>query len=167
MAQQQPSRWFYTPLRVRYQETDQMGVVYHANYLNWFEIGRTELIRELGMDYQAIEQRGLLLPVTQVNSVFHAPARYDEHILICTRIVDYSSLKLQFESEVRRLAADQTAAWQDRIAGAEPQGQLLVSGTTHHVWVNRQFRPVRMGNELPELYAILTQATERAEHDDH
>jgi len=148
MEVEQYSRWFYTQLRVRYQETDQMGVVYHANYLNWFEIGRTELIRELGIEYIDIEKRGLLLPVTELTTKFRMPARYDDQVTVCTRIAAFSSRKLHFQSEVRLFTDD-------------PEGKLLVSGETHHVWVNREFRPVRMDKEAPELYACLEQAVER------
>ena len=148
MEIEQYSRWFYTQLRVRYQETDQMGVVYHANYLNWFEIGRTELIRELGIEYIDIEKRGLLLPVTELTTKFRMPARYDDQVTVCTRIAAFSSRKLHFQSEVRLFTDD-------------PEGKLLVSGETHHVWVNREFRPVRMDKEAPELYACLEQAVER------
>ncbi|WP_144027251.1 acyl-CoA thioesterase [Paenibacillus selenitireducens] len=159
------SRWFYTHIRVRYQETDQMGVVYHANYLNWFEIGRTELIRELGIDYREIEQHGLLLPVTEINTQFHTPARYDDRVTICTRIADFSALKLHFESQVRLLTEEERLALHTTNDKIEPTGKLLVSGATHHVWVNRDFRPVRMARETPELFALLEKATERTDSD--
>lgn len=138
-----------------------MGVVYHANYLNWFEIGRTELIRELGIDYREIEQHELLLPVTELNTQFHTPARYDDWVTICTRIADYSALKLQFESQVRLLTEEERLVLRTTDDLIEPLGKLLVAGCTHHVWVNREFRPVRMPREMPELFALLEKATER------
>lgn len=63
--------WYAAQLRVRYQESDQMGVVYHANYLNWFEIGRTEMIRQMGYTYRKMEEQGLLLPVTGLDVKYH------------------------------------------------------------------------------------------------
>ncbi|MCZ8513422.1 thioesterase family protein [Paenibacillus filicis] len=129
--------WFQHELRVRYQETDQMGVVYHANYLNWFEIGRTELIRRLGMSYQSLERQGLLLPVTHAELDFHRPARYDDLVTVCTKITHYTNLRLEFASEIRR--------------GEE----LLVSGGTKHVWLNRDWKPARIDREAPGLYALL------------
>ncbi|MCP3772230.1 acyl-CoA thioesterase [Paenibacillus sp. MZ04-78.2] len=127
-------------LRVRYQETDQMGVVYHANYLNWFEVGRTEMIRELGMPYQALEARGLLLPVIEADLKFRSPARYDDLVTIDTKVVELRSLRLQFAYEIKR--------------GEE----VLVTGRTQHVWLNRDWKPVRIDREVPDLYALLFKA---------
>ncbi|WP_018756079.1 acyl-CoA thioesterase [Paenibacillus terrigena] len=165
MEMEQYSRWFYTQLRVRYQETDQMGVVYHANCLNWFEIGRTELIRELGIQYIDIEKRGLLLPVTELTTKFRMPARYDDQITVCTRIAAYSSRKLHFQSEVRLFSDEERNALDSSPSSTVPEGKLLVSGETHHVWVNRDFRPVRMDKEAPELFVCLEQAVERMDPD--
>lgn len=134
-----PSTWFNYPLRVRYQETDQMGVVYHANYLNWFEIGRTEMIRQIGMSYQSIEGNGLLLPVVEADLKFRSPAKYDDEIIICTRIESYTNVRLSFLSEIRR--------------GEE----LLVSGGTRHIWVNRDWKPARIDKAAPELYELIKQ----------
>ncbi|CAG7630979.1 acyl-CoA thioesterase [Paenibacillus allorhizosphaerae] len=128
---------FTHELRVRYQETDQMGVVYHANYLNWFEIGRTEMIREMGMTYRTLEEKGLLLPVIEAELKFRQPARYDDRITIATRIVDFTNLRLQFACEIKR------------------GDELLVSGGTKHVWLNRDWKPVRIDKEAPELFALL------------
>ncbi len=127
-------------LRVRYQETDQMGVVYHANYLNWFEVGRTELIRELGMPYQTLEARGLLLPVIEADLKFRSPARYDDLVTVDTTVIDATNLRIRFAYEIKR--------------GEE----LLVSGGTQHVWLNRDWKPVRIDREAPDLYALLTEA---------
>ncbi|MDF2960893.1 MAG: thioesterase [Paenibacillus sp.] len=132
-----PSPWFEHTIRVRYQETDQMGVVYHTNYLNWFEIGRTELIRTLGMPYHKIEESGLLLPLVDAQMQFKLPAKYDDVITICTRIEEFTHLRVHFASEIRR------------------GGELLVSGSTRHVWVNREWRPTRIDKAAPELYALL------------
>ncbi|WP_426452065.1 acyl-CoA thioesterase [Paenibacillus sp. S-38] len=130
-------RWFIYEVRVRYEETDQMGVVYHANYLTWFEIGRTEMIRSLGMPYQTLEARGLLLPLTDAEMKFRLPARYDDWITIRVRVSEFSSLRLTFECEIRR--------------GTE----LLVTGRTKHVWVNREWRPTRIDKEAPDLYELI------------
>ncbi|KZE79268.1 thioesterase [Paenibacillus elgii] len=124
-------------LRVRYQETDQMGVVYHANYLNWFEVGRTEMIRELGLPYQALETRGLLLPVIEADLKFRSPARYDDLVTINTEIVELTSLRIRFAYEIKR--------------GEE----LLVTGGTQHVWLNQDWKPVRIDRDVPDLYALL------------
>jgi acyl-CoA thioester hydrolase len=155
--------WFRHVLRVRYQETDQMGVVYHANYLNWFEIGRTELIRRLGKPYTEIEALGLLLPVTELEVKFRAPARYDDLVVIYTRIVELTHLRTGFEYEIRR--AQPPAHVEPGFApreesgreGVFPEGEFLVGGKTRHVWVNRSFRPQRLDKMAPDIYRLLRQ----------
>ncbi|WNR43350.1 acyl-CoA thioesterase [Paenibacillus roseipurpureus] len=140
-------RWHQSQLRVRYEETDQMGVVYHANYLTWFEIGRTELIRDLGYPYRKIEEKGLLLPVTEAELKFKRPARYDDLIGIYTRVSQTGSVRLQFSYEIRR------------ILEGEPE-ELLVTGTSHHVWVNPSWKPVRIEKEAPDLWQVITNYTD-------
>lgn len=157
------SRWYRTTIRVRYQESDQMGVVYHANYLNWFEIGRTEMIRELGITYRSMEEQGVLLPVTDLDMKFSQPARYDDEITIFTRMTSFSKLRIKYAYEVRRLSAEERGGW-DAMACAEGQelpGELLVSGSTSHVWVSREWQPVRLDKSAPELYAALERALAR------
>ncbi|GLX69587.1 acyl-CoA thioesterase [Paenibacillus glycanilyticus] len=147
-------KWFLHPLRVRYQETDQMGVVFHGNYITWFEIGRTELIRAMGYDYKTIEQEGLLLPVVDLECRYERPARYDDTVVVCTRISDFSPVRLSFESEIRRVESDQFK--QSIIDQYEDlPGEKLVAGGTKHVWVNEKWRPARLDKGLPQLYALL------------
>ncbi|MEW9698317.1 acyl-CoA thioesterase [Paenibacillus sp. SI8] len=149
--------WFHHQLRVRYEETDQMGVVYHANYLTWFEIGRTELIRELGYPYRRIEEKGLLLPLVEAAVKFRKPARYDDLIGIYTRVSDASGLRIDFDYEIRKKA--ESADMDDDAqadASPEPTGELLVTGTTRHVWVNPSWKPVRIEKEAPDLWQLLT-----------
>jgi acyl-CoA thioester hydrolase len=142
--------WTRHELRVRYQETDQMGVVYHANYLNWFEIGRTEWIRSRGMTYEELEKRGLLLPLTDAEIKFRLPARYDDQLAVYTKMIEYSNVRVKFASEIRRQthvkAPDQAE---------EPLGELLVSGETRHVWVNRAWKAVRIDKEAPDLFKLI------------
>lgn len=149
-------RWHLHPLRARYQETDQMGVVFYGNYANWFEIGRTETVRALGMPYSAVEEQGLLLPVVDLDCAYVSPARYDDRVLVCTRIEQLSPVRLAFRSQVRLVAdeADYPAFWD----GDEPPGKLLAHGGTRHVWVNKEWKPSRLDKALPELYAKLQTA---------
>lgn len=86
--------------RVRYAETDQMGVVYHANYLVWCEIGRTEFIRWLGMSYAEIERAGIRLAVSDLAVRFHAPARYDDVVRVATTLSNVRSRAVTFEYEI-------------------------------------------------------------------
>ncbi|RED56586.1 acyl-CoA thioesterase [Cohnella lupini] len=142
--------WMLHPLRVRYQETDQMGVVYHANYLNWFEIGRTEWVRQAGIAYKEMENSGLLLPVTDVEASFKQPAVYDDWVTVCTRMAEMSSVRVRFESRV--VSGDITGGLGERYEGDEPPGLLLVRGGTRHVWVNKDWKPVRFAREAQDWY---------------
>ncbi|GGA52798.1 acyl-CoA thioesterase [Paenibacillus physcomitrellae] len=155
------SSWYTHSLRVRYQETDQMAIVYHANYLNWFEMGRTEFIRQFGFTYRSMEENGVLLPVIDLNIQFKRPALYDDLVAVFTRVIRFSPLRLDFEYEVRR--------WQGDLEGGsglsnldkkwpidrERPGELLVAGTSSHAWVNKEIKPIRLDKTLPELYNIL------------
>ncbi len=121
-----------TRFRVRYAETDQMGVVYHANYLVWMEIGRVELVRFRGFNYKDFEREGLYLAVTEANCRYIHPARYDQEIVIQTEVAKSNPRVIEFAYEIR---------------SADPD-RLLARGSTRHVWLNREWRPVR----LPERY---------------
>lgn len=149
--------WFMCKLRVRYQETDQMGVVYHANYLNWFEIGRTEFIREMGFPYRDIEKLGLLLPVTSAELQFKQSAHYDDLIRVYVRVNHFTPLRIEFEVQVRRdLDQDQDLTSRGLLnKGDKLQGELLVKGMTKHVWINTTWKPVRIDKEAPEIYTVL------------
>lgn len=120
-------------LRVRYQETDQMGVVHHGNYITWFEVARTDWLRELGTDYRQIEEMGLLLPVIQVHCEYKQSARYDDVLRIRARMVEYSGVKLTFAYDVYR------------------EDELLATGTTAHCWTNKNMRPTPLKKIWPEL----------------
>src|ERR1700760_2672164 len=97
-----------TEVRVRYAETDQMGVVYYANYLVWFEIGRVELLRSLGLAYSQLEkEHKLILPVVEANCRYRSPARYDDEILIETKPAMLRGSVLKFAYRIlRKNAAD-------------------------------------------------------------
>ncbi len=102
-------------LRVRYAETDQMGVVYHTNYLIWCEIGRTDFIREFGVSYADLERRGVFLAVSDASVRYHGAARYDDRIRVETRLADVRSRAVVFEYQISnadtggRLASARTA----------------------------------------------------------
>jgi acyl-CoA thioester hydrolase len=130
-------QWFTHTIRVRYQETDQMGIVYHTNYVNWMEWGRTELIREAGMPYQDIEARGLLLPIVNLEVNFRTSAKYDDRITIHTCISSASSLRVAFAYRIQR------------------GDEVLVTGASEHVWLNASYRPVRLEKQDPDLYQLI------------
>ncbi|OKP98349.1 thioesterase family protein [Paenibacillus sp. P46E] len=158
------SRWHATSFRVRYQETDQMGVVYHANYLSWFESGRTEMFRGLGFAYRTLENMGVLLPVTAADLQFKSPARYDDLVAVYARLTTFSALRVVYEYEIRRLAEPETGEPDSSALTAGPvyldelPGELLVTGSTSHVWLNMDWKPVRLDRILPELFYAITLA---------
>jgi acyl-CoA thioester hydrolase len=117
-----------TRLRVRYAETDQMGVVYHANYLIWMEVGRVELLRSRGFAYQTFEDEGLYLSVIEANCRYLFPARYDQEIIVETSVKKSSPRGVEFAY---------------RILSVEPE-RLLAEGFTKHLWLNREMRPTRL-----------------------
>jgi acyl-CoA thioester hydrolase len=124
-------------VRVRYAETDKMGVVYYAHYLVWFEIGRTEWLRETGWTYRAMEEEGLGLPVIEAGCEYKSGARYDDDLEIQTRARLVSPVRLAFDYEIVRRA----------------DGQLIATGYTVHATVDRSGRPVRLPARVKELLA--------------
>ena len=131
-----------TQVRVRYAETDQMGIVYYANYLVWFELGRVELLRSIGLAYSRLESdHGCILPVIEVSCRYKSPARYDDEILIETRPAMLRGTVLKFAYRILRKARD----------GEEQTGEertLLAEGETVHVVCDDQLQR----KPLPEKY---------------
>ncbi|HYI97307.1 MAG TPA: thioesterase family protein [Bryobacteraceae bacterium] len=118
--------------RVRYAETDQMGVVYHANYLVWMEMGRVEMCRSLGVSYRDMEAEGVLLIVAEANCRYMAPARYDDEVSVMTKVKRSTTRLLEFEYAISSVES----------------GRKLAVGVTTHIFCNRELRPSR----LPERY---------------
>jgi acyl-CoA thioester hydrolase len=138
------NEWGETRIRVRYAETDHSGVVYHSNYLVWFEVGRVELCRDYGFNYRDMEKEAdAFLPVTELRVKYRAPARYDDEILIRTRIIELRSRAISFGYEV--LSAEDRA--------------LLVEGETHHIVMNGQGR----ARAFPPKYAELMRGAKKQE----
>lgn len=128
-----------TTVRVRYQETDQMGVVYHANYLVWFEVGRTSFIRERGLSYRDLEDKGIILPVIEANCQYKSPARYEDVIRVETMLSDLSPAKIRFDYRAVR----------------ESDEELLAQGFTLHMWVNQDMKPLHLKRKWPDVYKLL------------
>jgi acyl-CoA thioester hydrolase len=126
-------------VRVRYAETDQMGVVYHANYFVWFEVGRVELMRALGVEYKRMEiEDDCQIVVADAHCRYHHPARYDEQLRVRTRIAESRNRVIRFSYELFRDAG----------------GQLLATGETTHIICGRNGKP----KLLPQKYRKIFQA---------
>jgi acyl-CoA thioester hydrolase len=134
------TKTFATSFRVRYQETDQMGVAHHSVYAAWFEVGRTEMIRQLGISYKEMEEQGVLLPVVDLHCRFLQPARYDDEITVITRVLEAVKAKLTFGYEVIRTVDD----------------VLLTTGKTIHLWVDHEMKRVNFERRFPEVFRILS-----------
>jgi acyl-CoA thioester hydrolase len=118
-------------VRVRYKETDQMGIAHHSNYIVWFEIGRTELCRATGFPYRDIEERGRILVVTEVTCRYRAPYRYDDEVLIRTSIAQSASRSMTFRYEL-----------------LDGRGETVhATGESVHVWVDRTSRRPTVADE--------------------
>lgn len=120
-------------VRVRYADTDQMGVVYYANYFVWFEVARTDWLREAGLSYRDMEAEGILLPVTQATCDYRAPARYDDTVTVTAQARMVSPARLAFDYEV-----------------AGPGGPIAV-GSTVHATIDRNGKPMRIPARVRDL----------------
>jgi acyl-CoA thioester hydrolase len=126
-----------TTLRVRYAETDRMGVVYYSNYLVWFEVGRADLMRVHGRTYRELEEQGVILPVIEARCEYRQPARYDEEIEIRTTGELLSPVRLKFTYEIVRPA----------------DASVLAAGHTMHAAVDARGKPCRLPDWLREAFA--------------
>ena len=122
-------------VRVRYAETDKMGVVYHANYLIWFEVGRTDWLRQAGWTYREMEAAGVSLPVIEAHCEYRLPAKYDDEIAIDARAVPLTPVRLRFEYRLSRVA----------------DGALLAEGYTVHAAIDQAGRPCRLPEAVRQL----------------
>ncbi len=116
-------------IRVRYAETDAMGVVYYANYLTFFEVARVEYLRAAGVEYRALEDDGLVAAVTSAQVNYRLPAKFDDELSLWVRYIPMGRVRFRFEYEVWR----------------EKDGTLIVTGFTEHAMLSKEtLRPVRM-----------------------
>jgi acyl-CoA thioester hydrolase len=120
-------------LRISYADTDQMGMVYYANYLDFFERGRAELLREIGLEYKAIEERGFYFPVIHAERKYISPAKYDHIITIETKISEVTAASITCSYEVKC------------------HEKLLVIGKTKHPFVNKELKPVRFPKDIKDV----------------
>jgi acyl-CoA thioester hydrolase len=124
-------------IRVRYAETDQMGVVYHSNYLIWFEVGRVEFIRGLGLDYKRMEiEEGCGITVVDAHLRYRAPARYDDELVVETRLLAARGVVIKFGYRILRPA----------------DGALLCEGETLHVCVGEDMKKRALPPEYAERF---------------
>ena len=134
-----------TKIRVRYKETDQMGIVHHSNYYTWFEVGRTEFMRSLGLSYRAMEERGFMLPLTESHCQYKLGARYDDVVIVRTKMTGFSGVRVTMEYDVIR----------------EIDGNLVALGKTVHAITDKHLKPVNIKKLDRELYLLFLKCVEK------
>lgn len=130
--------------RVQYYETDQMKVVHHSNYIRWFEEARTDFLEKSGFSYAWMEEQGIIIPVLSVSAEYKAMVHYGEDILIKPTVTEFNGVKLLLSYEVR----------QDRT------GELTTTGTSCHCFLDREYRPLRLKKEFPQVYMMFASCLE-------
>ncbi len=131
-------------VRVRYKDTDQMGVVYNGNYFTWFEVGRVELLRDIGISYKDLEKRGVFTAVAEAYCKYIKPARFDDEIIIKTRIRKLTETRIEFEYSLYR----------------KDDELLLAKGYTLHVFVDKNIKPVNLKKVDEDLWKLLKEKIE-------
>lgn len=131
-----------TKIIVRYAETDQMGIVHHSNYPVWFEAGRTDFIRKMGMPYSKVEENGAMLPLIELNCRYKGFAKYEDEITIRTSVKENTGIRLAFHYEVFR----------------NNEADPITTGETIHVWTNTSLKPVNLKKFRPELFELVNSA---------
>ena len=134
-----------TSFIVRYAETDQMGVVHHSNYAVWFEAGRTDFIRKMGLPYSKIEENGAMLPLLELKCTFKGFAGYEDEIIVKTSIKDCTGTRLLFHYEVFKAGSDKP----------------ITEGETMHCWTDSSLKPVNIKKFRPEIFDMIGEATQR------
>ncbi|MDD3465246.1 MAG: thioesterase family protein [Candidatus Cloacimonetes bacterium] len=125
-------------IRVRYKETDQMGVVHHSNYYTWFEVARTEFMRNAGMNYRQMEEKGVMLPLLETHCSYLKGARYDDLVTVRTWVSKYAGIRLTMEFEVIR----------------DEDGVMLAKGSTVHAFTDNKLKPLNIKRKYPEIHKL-------------
>jgi acyl-CoA thioester hydrolase len=125
-----------TKLKVRYVETDQMGIVHHSNYYAWFELGRGEFITKLGMNYRQMEESGILMPIMETYCKYYEGAKYEDDLIIKTYIDEVTPVKVIFNYDVIR----------------EKDEKLLAKGRTTQTFINNSFRIINLKKTHHDLW---------------
>jgi len=127
----QLAQWHESRVRVRFEETDLLGVVYYAKFFVWMEVGRINLLRDVGLAYRDWEKEGLGMPVVRAHADYKAPARFDDEILVKTKVASVGNTSIKFDNEIYKL----------------PQMHLLCTGHTVHTLIGKDGKPVPFPTE--------------------
>lgn len=130
---------FSTKIKVRYYETDQMGVVHHSNYYCWFEVARTEFLDYLGYPYAKLEEEGIMLPVIETHCNYKNSAKFWNELIITTKLDYIKGIRAGFFYQIIR----------------ETDNKLIAEGSTVHTFIDNQYRPINPSKHCPQFYQIL------------
>lgn len=133
-----------TSFAVRHTEIDALGIVHHSNYPIWFEAGRADFLKKVGMSSHKLHAQGLFLPLTEMKCAYKSPARYGNEILVNTSLIYMSCVKAKFEYEVLN----------------KSNGKIIATGMTVHAWTNKRIEPLNMERTAPEVYRQLERMVE-------
>ncbi|MBP3337645.1 MAG: acyl-CoA thioesterase [Clostridia bacterium] len=136
-----------TKIKVRYAETDQMGVVHHSRYYPWFEVGRTELFASGGKTYGDMEKEGVMMPLVETRCRYIIPARYEDELIIKTKVASLSGVKIEFEYDVIR----------------QNDGTLLAKGYTLMAFTDLKFKPVNLKKQNPAFWDYIVDLKEKTQ----
>lgn len=135
-----------TMIRTRYGETDQMGIIYHPNYYIYFEMGRTEFLRDtIGMSYKEMEELGVMLPLTETHCKYRIPAKYDDELIVRSSIREITVARMAFSYQLLR----------------NTDGALLAEGETVHAFTNKHGKPINLKKINRALYDMFDSLTDR------
>lgn len=127
--------------RINYYETDKMGIVHHSNYIRYFEEARLDMMKKVGLDYWDMEERGIIIPVLFVDCKYIKALRFDEDIVIHTKMTKYNGIKMEVSYEIYQKGSN----------------DICTTGTTGHCFVTPDMKPIRMKRKYPDLYEKLNQ----------
>ncbi len=134
-----------TEIESRYQETDQMGVIYHGNYATWFEVARTDYIRKLGLDYSEMENAGVVSPVTELNINYKKSVTYPEKVIVKTWVSKFSRLRSRYQYEIYN-----------------EKGEIVTTGYTDNVIITKDGRkPIRLDKTFPNWFEVYRSVDEQ------
>lgn len=133
--------------KARYYETDRMGIVHHSNYIRWFEEARVHCIREAGMPFSEIENRGILSPVLSCSCQYKLAFRFDDTVIVNTKVVYFNGVKLELEYTV-----------------TDENGTVHATGTSSHCFTDLNMRPIRLQKKAPDIYRLYLDMQEALEN---
>ncbi|MBQ8636388.1 MAG: acyl-CoA thioesterase [Clostridia bacterium] len=125
-----------TLLEVRYAETDMMGIMHHSRYYPWFEVARTEFIKQVGMTYSEMERMGVMIPLTETEAKYISGLRYEEKAEVSCTLFELSAARCGFKYVVKRLS----------------DGKITTTGITRHGFVDSEFKAINLKKKFPEMY---------------